>query len=266
MTSLCGVLYNGGVIVASDMQATARKTMVASEFETKIYQVGRERIVLAGTGSVDGILEGKRKVTIETELWKSNHSWEDIPHHELGEILKKVMIPEDEAYFLCGMFDYQTGQGKLTEVAETGTTWRHQLVQVHGSGTPYMASLARLLQIKVFAASSKVSFPTSTERLYRVLPEINFCRDTAMLETLNVIAAGPTSDVYSGGNGFQMMVIDQQGVGEYIIPIALAREILEMKAIAEISAISPSHKLKKLNTNKIRELFSGAIEPYDKFG
>lgn len=265
MTSLCGVLYKGGVIVASDMQATARESMVASDFETKIYQIGTEKIVLAGTGSIDGILEGKRKITIETKLWKSNHSWEDIPHLELGEILKRVMTPEDEAYFLCGMFDYQTGQGKLTEVAETGATWRHQLVQVHGSGTPYMASLARSLQRKVFAASSNVGSPASTERIYRVLPKINFCRNTAMLETLNVIAAGPTSDVYSGGNGFQMMVIDQQGVGEYIIPIGLAKEILDMKAIAEMSAISPSHKLKKLSIRKIMELFNGAREQDDQF-
>jgi len=104
MTSLCGIVFPGGALIYSDLQATSERSRRSSASETKIYQVGDERVLLAGTGSIEGIIIGKERAGEEIRKWKSLHGLRPIPPSEVGEILRQVMTPEDEAYFVLNQY------------------------------------------------------------------------------------------------------------------------------------------------------------------
>ena len=245
MTSLCALLYNGGCIVYSDLQATSAGRVRSSTREDKIYQVGDDSILLAGTGSVAGIILAAENASKLIQYWRAKNELKPIPPVTAGEILREVMVPEDEAWFIMAGYDHQTDQGFICDVAEDGIIWQSDLYQVNGSGTNYMLSKAKDVARKVLGTTDLEVVITSD--VYAALPHVNFPREAAMLEGLDVINSGPDCDVFSGGEGFQLMVVDSDGVSEYILPRALAQEILHEKKMAEFSAVNPRMKTSPFN-------------------
>ncbi|GEM_PF-4582504 len=251
MTSLCGILFSGGALIYSDLQATSGGRLRSSSTETKVYQAADQRVLLAGTGSVEGILKAKEAAGREIRVWRSMNGLRPIPPTDVGEILRKVMEPEDEAYFLLAAYNVENDQAEIAEISESGFAWKHGLVQVNGSGTPYMHSPALKLEEKVLATiSSKI---TTTEQMYQALPKLKFPQKVAMLEGLEVIHCGPKSDVFSGGRGYQLMVVTQKGVCEYIIPKDEAEKLLKAKWAAELATINSESTPQKISYEKTFE-------------
>lgn len=237
MTSLCGLLFNGGCLIYSDLQATSGGRVRSSTREDKIYQVGDDDILLAGTGTIVGIMLAAENASILIQYWRSQNELKPIPPIIAGEILREVMIPEDEAWFVMAGYDHQRDQGFIADVSEDGIAWQSDLYQVNGSGTNYMISKAKSLAKKVLSTTDKEV--VITRDVYDALPHINFPKEAAMLEGLDIINSGPDCDVFSGGEGYQLMAVDKNGVSEYIFPKALAQEILEQKYKAEFSSVNP---------------------------
>ncbi len=240
MTSLCGILFPGGALIYSDLQATSDHRRRSSSKETKIYQAGEERVLLAGTGSVDGIVLAKEKASIEIRKWKMENGLKPIPPSEVGEILRHVMKPEQEANFIMAGYNMLTHQAEIAEVSENGFDWKTGLVQVSGSGTSYMHSQALKLENKVLSTINTTI--VTTEQMYDFLPTLKFPKEAAMLEGLDVIHCGPESDIFSGGRGYQLMIVTGRGVEGYIIPKDEARRLLEKKWKAEFSMVNPEIK------------------------
>lgn len=241
-TSLCALLFNGGLVIYSDLQCTEGRNTRSSSREDKIYQVGRDNILLAGTGSVAGIIEATDSASKYILLWKAHHELRPIPPFEVGEILRNIMEPGDEAWFLLGAYDHQKEQGYIAEVESNGVVWQSDLCQVNGSGATFMISKAKGLTRKILATRRNISDVITTKDVYRALPDLDFPREVALLEGLDVISGGPEVDVFSGGNGYQAMVVDKKGTSEYIISTALAQEILDQKRAAEYAAVHPTRK------------------------
>ncbi|MBS3116754.1 hypothetical protein J4421_04120 [Candidatus Woesearchaeota archaeon] len=237
MTSLCGIVFPGGALIYSDLQATSERSRRSSASETKIYQVGDERVLLAGTGSIEGIIIGKERAGEEIRKWKSLHGLRPIPPSEVGEILRQVMTPEDEAYFVLAAYDPETDQAEIAEVGDSGVAWPHGLVQVLGSGKVYMHSPALKLEEQILARMK--SHIVSTAQKYDALPKLKFPKEVAMIAGLEIINCGPASDVFSGGLGYQLMTLTKEGVQQYLIPRDEAQKLLAGKWEAEFAAINP---------------------------
>lgn len=251
-TSLCAMLFNGGCLIGSDMQEThgTERPWRSSVRERKVYRIGGDDILLAGTGSSAGIIAAARRASQVIGYWKSEHDLEPIPPREVGEILSKIMNPEDEAQFLLAGFDRYRQQGLIAKIFDNGCFAQSHFVEVNGSGSPYMLAKARTVEQKALSTVDRSIVVTSD--IYDALPTLKFSRQIAMLEGLDIIYAGPQNDVFSGGEGFQLAVLDNTGVTEYIIPKAIATEILSHKYNAEHAALNeeasatPVKKYKKL--------------------
>lgn len=241
-TSLCAVLFNGGLLIYSDLQCTSGRNTRSSSRESKIYQIGNDNILLAGTGSVAGIIRTTDLASEYIQIWKAYHELDPIPAFEVGEILRNVMDPDDEAWFLMGAYDHQNDQGYIADVECNGIVWQTDLCQVNGSGTNFMISKSKDLTQKVLATRTNDKDIIITSDVYKALSSIDFPREMALLEGLDIISAGPTSDVFSGGYGYQAMVVDKNGTSEYIISTALAHEILNQKRAVEYAAVHPTRK------------------------
>lgn len=241
-TSLCAVLFNGGLVIYSDLQCTSGRNTRSSSREDKVYQVGKDNVLLAGTGSVAGIIRATDLASKYIQIWRAHHELRPIPPYDIGKILRNIMNPEEEAWFLMGAYDHQREQGFVAEVECNGIVWQSDLCQVNGSGTNFMISKSKDLAQKVLATRTTAKDVVTTKDVYDTLPFIDFPREVALLEGLEVISAGPTSDVFSGGYGYQAMVVDKNGTSEYIIPTALAQEILTTKREVEYAAIHPTRK------------------------
>ncbi|MDP3733742.1 MAG: hypothetical protein Q8R37_00805, partial [Nanoarchaeota archaeon] len=245
--------FNGGLIIYSDLQCTSGRNTRSSSREDKIYQVGKDNILLAGTGSIVGIIQATELASKYIQIWKSHHDLRPILPFEIGEILRYVMDPNDEAWFLVGAYDHQRDQGYVADVECNGITWQSDLCQVNGSGSNYMISKAKDLTHKVLATRKNGKDVVITRDVYDALPALDFPREVALLEGLDVISAGPTADVFSGGNGYQAMVVDKNGTSEYILPTALAQEILTKKREAEFSAVHSRRKKVSFNSYHLFE-------------
>ena len=244
-TSLCALLFNGGCLVYSDMQEThgSERPYKSSTRERKIYKVGDDDILLAGTGSSAGIIMAARRAHQAIKYWRSEHELEPIPPEKVSEILSKIMNPEHEAQFLLGGYDPHHDQGMIATISDDGTLSQSHFFQVNGSGSPYMLAKARTVEKK--ALGSMYGKIQVTSQIYDALPALAFSREVAMIEGLDIINAGPENDVFSGGKGFQLAVLDKNGVQEYIIPKDKADEILDLKHTAEHSALNPLLKAKQ---------------------
>ena len=235
-TSICALLFNGGCLVYSDLQASAGCTLSSTRQE-KLIQIGQDRLVLAGTGSVSGIMLAAKNIDLLVQYWKSQHELEPITPEAARQILQSAIYPEDEASFLLASYDSRKKQGYIAEVFEDGFVWQSDLYQVNGSGSEYMLAKAKEAARKALSTLKKEVL--TTQDVYQSLPQLNFPRAAAMLEGLDIINSGPDCDVFSGGEGYQLMVLDEEGAKEYIFSKELAQEIITEKERAEFSAINP---------------------------
>ncbi|MFC1752755.1 hypothetical protein ACFL96_05100 [Thermoproteota archaeon] len=255
-TSLLAVLYNNGCVVCSDLQATYGHGMRASVREKKIYQMGDNPVVIAGTGTSADITFVANAADMMIQDWKSEWDLKDASPEVAGEIINEILNVNHgllEAYFLLGGFDHAKNKPFIANI--DGELFRSDIFQTDGSGSIYIMSKAQELSDKVLGTlTGKGINPVTVDDIYEVLDKLNFPREVAMVESLAAINGGPTCDIYSGGLGYQMFVIDDEGLAEYIIPSDMTKKILEEKQKAEFAAISPRLR-KGYDQEKVMRLF-----------
>lgn len=242
-TSLFALLYNKGAIMYSDLQATSNHRLRSSSREDKIYQISEDGIVVAGTGSVSGIMYAAEKAQVLMNVWKSRNNGRQIPAREAGDLIAGLLRlnPGLESYFLMGAYDHERDMPFIANISDDGCVWQTNLFETDGSGSVYIYPRGEVL-----AAKALSTLPPDVREnvviisdIYSVIEKIVFPLEVALPLGLDAIASGPKTDVFSGGEGFQVMQLDSAGVKEYIIPKQRAQDILNMLHAVEFDAVQP---------------------------
>jgi len=248
-TSLFTLLFNGGCLMFSDSLATAGSLKFAKR-QKKIYQIGDDSILLAGTGSIGDTFLTTRNTDLLIQYWKSENDLEPIPPEVASELIWEAADSGDQAWFLMAGYNHQTDQGYIGEIFSNGVTWQSGLYQINGSGTDSMLAPAEKLSDKVLGKE-----PLTTEDVYEKISQTKFSKELAMLEGLNIIESGTACDTGSGGNAFQLMVVEKSGVSEYVLSKEVAAEILDFRGTAQHSYLNPEMATKEFDHEKCYKLF-----------
>ncbi|MBI5397911.1 hypothetical protein HZB03_00475 [Candidatus Woesearchaeota archaeon] len=247
-TSLLALLYNKGALVYSDLQATAYRSHRASSREKKVYCISDDGIVLAGTGLVSGIKYVAEKAQILLQVWKSRNDGRLVPPQEAGDLISGIidLNPGLDSAFLMGGYDHERDRPLIANIAD-GCVMQTNLFESLGSGSIYVYPRGEVISRKVLSRlpQEKQERVVVFQDIYDALDQLEFPLEAALPLGLDAIASGPQCDVFSGGEGFQVMQVDCKGVAEYILSKENAQKALKLLHGQEYAAVLPGKKRKK---------------------
>lgn len=239
-TSLLALLYNKGALVYSDLQATAYRHHRASSRETKVSCISDDGILLAGTGSVSGIKYVAERAQVLLQVWKSRNQGRLIPPRDAGDLVSAVvdLNPGIDSAFLMGGYDYDREMPFIANI-EDGCVMQTNLFESLGSGSLYVYPRGEVIARKVLATLPKEKRDAVVvfKDIYDKLEDVQFPFEVALLHGLDAIASGPQCDIFSGGEGFQIMRVDRTGIAEYILSKENAKKVLDGLHNAEFAAV-----------------------------
>ncbi|MBI4738082.1 hypothetical protein HY772_00690 [Candidatus Woesearchaeota archaeon] len=252
-TSLLALLYNKGALVYSDLQATAYERHRASSRETKVYSISDDGIVLAGTGAISGIKYVAEKARILLQVWKSRNDGRLVPPQEAGDLISGIVDsnPGLDSAFLMGGYDHDRDRPLIASI-DDGCIMQSNLFESLGSGSLYVYPRGEVLSRKVLSRlpQEKRERVVVSQDIYDALDQLEFPLETALPLGLDAIASGPQCDVFSGGEGFQVMRVDRGGVAEYILSKENAQKALAILHAQEYAAVLPRKKGEKQKGKK----------------
>jgi len=187
-TTTLGMLYKGGVILASDTQSTA--TYVESRYERKIFPI-TNYIAVTTAGVVGDLQYLVRLLKVEAKLYRMGNG--EITTRALVTLLSNILHANRLSPYITAMIvgGYDRGKGpQLFSVDPFGGVGTGEKYFVTGSGAP--------LALGVIEGS------------YRE----DLSEKEAVELAKKAISAARERDVFSGGKKILLAVIDEKGYRE----------------------------------------------------